>query len=178
MTKFTAELDERAYHLVKSGQSQRSLIRGLGVSRAALPGMVSRHERRMRGEVVPPFEKPIKWTDVEDRFLRENRSLKVSEISQKLGRPESGIRSRLHILSIRKFPKPVEPLLGKEGNATLRRMKANIYHLIDLKKAGYSPTMTGDRPYTPVCHPIVYGALSPGQDHSRTGSCAAMCEGS
>jgi hypothetical protein len=175
-TEITPELDARAYRLNKDGYSARSIARGLGTSHAAVPNMVQRHERRMRGETVPST--PRKWTKAEDTIIRENRQCSIAELARLTGRPFDGVTARLSLLGIRKFPKPkVEALFAGDEDVARARQIANIKHLVDLKKAGYSPTMTGDRPYTPVRNPIVFGAMTPLHPRSATGSHAAMCEG-
>lgn len=172
------ERDAEAHRLVTEGKLSRAEMgRLLGVSEKTPKRMAERHELRMAGHVIRVGKGP-RWTDAEDAIIVANPKMSTRELGELLDRPMGGVKHRIEQLCLRRFAdraKTRECPVGPDHIAS--RMKANVLHLVDLKRAGYSPTMTGDRPYKPVTNPIFFGgAIAPRQPQSATGSHAAMCE--
>lgn len=172
------ERDAEAHRLVTEGKLSRAEMgKLLGVSEKTIKPMANRHVLRMAGHVVKIGRGPL-WTEAEDAIIIANPKLSTRKLGELLNRPMGGVKHRIEQLCLRRFADRAKTRGCPAGPDHLAsRMTANVMHLVDLKRAGYSPTMTGDRPYKPVTNPIFFGgAIVHRHPHSETGSHAAMCE--
>lgn len=97
-------------------------------------------------------------------------------IGQTLGMTAVGVFQRLKRMreAGMDLPNTFQPKLGLDSNAERDPRRASILHLLDLKRAGHSPTqteflITSERPLARSSY-IHHGSL--------VGSSAAMCEAS
>lgn len=124
------------------------------------------------------------WSAEEDRKLRAMRrdGKPLAEIAAAVGRSEYAVKARSQKLRISpQLPQRRKALVAiasapKEAVADDLRalMIANALHLLDLKRAGHSPTRTE------LFVPPGYGASRPvprGHSFSVAGSPAALCAG-
>jgi hypothetical protein len=153
----------------------RDVARQLNRSEAAT-------DHRMRRLGVKSKLIIVLWTHAEDDELRARRrnNEAMAEIAKAMGRTECSVKARCRRLGIGQVFTPKQknrPALSSAPNdgaaVELRNlMIANIMHLLDLKRAGHSPSRTE------LDIPQGYGAprLAPAPiTMSITGSSAAQC---
>jgi DNA-binding CsgD family transcriptional regulator len=170
------ETQRRMCELYASGMTVRLVARevGFGAKRTA-------NVLRASGAIT----KPPDWSPADIIQLRRMLSggLSYREVAEALGRTEGAVRDakkRAGIGTIRKAGRPSADLTerGEQAERHLRQedrrrlMEANIWHLVDLKRAGHSPRHTEMRNPPDTGRPVTF---LPTPRLSLYGSPSASC---
>lgn len=148
-----------------------------------LPGKTAFNvsDKRLTLQMGPPnhWKSPRLWMDEDDARVKEmwSRHVKIVDIAQILNRPASMVTGRCKALRlicsiVDRHPCSDGPVSPNATIDVLRR--ASVAHLIELKRAGHSPTRTELNVFS---EGRVLTPLQPLDDRSHCGSQGAMCEG-